>query len=169
MPAAPNKTQQTNDSVEAFINRVADEQKRADAFTLLALMQKATKQPPKMWGTAIVGFGDAHYKYDSGREGDWFWIGLSPRAANLTLYTIGGWPRYTELLAKLGKHSLGKGCLYIKRLSDVDLPTLKQLITTAAAFAKEDAKRVERESGHAQTRAPKPTAAAKTSAKAKKK
>jgi hypothetical protein len=152
MPAAANKTQKTDNSVDAFVNQVADPQKRADTQTVIALMQKATKQPPKLWGTAIIGFGDAHYVYDTGREGDWFWIGLSPRAANLTLYAIGGWPRYEALLAKLGKHSLGKGCLYIKRLSDVDPKVLKQLIEAAAKFSKEDAQRQERVSTHAETK-----------------
>ncbi len=155
MPAAPNKTQPTNDSVEAFINSVADQQKRADAFTLVALMQKATKQPPKMWGPAIVGFGTYHYVYASGREGDSPLIGFSPRKQNLTLYIVGGWDHEPALLAKLGKHSLSKVCLYIKRLSDVDMPTLKQLITAAAKFSKQDAQRAERQSGYAQRRATK--------------
>jgi hypothetical protein len=119
---------------------VPDEQKRADAQVILDLMEKATKQPAKMWGPAIIGFGEAHYVYESGREGDWFFIGLSPRKASLTLYAMGGYAGYTDLLADLGKHTVGGGCLYIKKLSDVKLPVLKKLIHTAAKTAKEKAK-----------------------------
>lgn len=140
MPAAPNKTKKTEASVDAFINTVSDEQKRADAFALLDLMQTATKQPAKMWGTAIVGFGDIHYASQSGREGDWFLIGLSPRVASLTLYAVGGWARYPELLKDLGKHKLSGGCLHIKRLSDVNPPVLKQIIQASVKYSKETAK-----------------------------
>jgi len=140
MPAAPNKTQKTEASVDAFIHTVSDEQKRADAFALLDLMHKATKQPPKMWGTSIVGFGDIHYESQSGRAGDWFLIGFSPRVASLTLYAVGGWARYPELLKDLGKHTLGGGCLYIKRLSEVNSPALKKLIQASAKYGKETAK-----------------------------
>jgi hypothetical protein len=122
------KTKLTNNSVEAFLNGIADERKRKDAFTILGLMQKATKAEPKMWGSSIVGFGSYHYKYASGREGDWLVAGFSPRKQNLTLYIMPGFDRYGELLKKLGKHKTGKSCLYINTLDDVDLPTLKKLI-----------------------------------------
>lgn len=141
-----NKTQPTDASVDTFLTAVPDAQKRADATLLVELMQKATKLPPKMWGPSIIGFGQAHYIYPTGREGDWFFIGLSPRKASLTLYAIDGWERYADLLADLGKHSLGKGCLYIKRLSDVHMPTLKRLIQAAAKHSKESAKQVHRDS-----------------------
>jgi hypothetical protein len=91
-------------------------------------MKQVTKSEPKMWGSSIVGFGTYHYKYESGREGDWFITGFSPRKQNLTLYIMGGFARYDELMKQLGKHKTGKSCLYIKYLADVDLPTLKKLI-----------------------------------------
>ncbi|HKZ69962.1 MAG TPA: DUF1801 domain-containing protein [Anaerolineales bacterium] len=122
------KTKLTNNSVRAFLNGIADERKRKDAFTILGLMQKATQAGPKMWGSSIVGFGSYHYKYASGREGDWFVAGFSPRKQNLTLYIMPGFDRYGELLKKLGKHKIGKSCLYINTLADVHLPTLKELI-----------------------------------------
>lgn len=133
----PNKTQPTTASVEDFLNAVPNAQKRADAFVLLGLMQQITRLAPKMWGPTIVGFGDLHYVYASGREGDSGLIGFSPRKANLTLYTVQGWERYPALLANLGQFSLGKVCLYIKRLSDVDMPALKQLIRVAYKDAKQ--------------------------------
>jgi hypothetical protein len=94
------------------------------------MMKKATKAQPKMWGSSIIGFGDHHYKYDSGREGDWFRAGFSPRKDALTLYLISGlgWPDQRDLMSKLGKHKTGKGCLYIKQLSDVDVKVLERLI-----------------------------------------
>jgi hypothetical protein len=140
MPA--NKTQPTAVPVTDYLNTLADTQQRADAFALAALMQTASGLPPKMWGPAIIGFGEAHYVYESGREGDWFFIGFAPRKAALTLYAMGGWKNHPELLAKLGKHTLSSGCLYIKRLSDVDQSTLKQLCQAAAKQAKASAQRV---------------------------
>ena len=125
---AENKTVPTDQNVEAFLNNVDDEQKRKDSFIILELMKKATGLEPKMWGSSIVGFGTYHYKYDSGREGDMILAGFSPRKQNLTFYNMGGSERFEDLLKKLGKHTTGKGCLYIKRLSDVDMPTLKTLI-----------------------------------------
>ena len=126
--AAENKTQATDASVEKFIKTVTDKQKQADCRTIIDLMQTATKSPPKMWGSAIVGFGERHLKYDSGRELDWMVIGFSPRKANLTLYIPGGLDKQADLLEKLGKHTTGMGCLYIKKLEDVNLPTLKKII-----------------------------------------
>jgi hypothetical protein len=132
------KTKKTDASVTGFLSAV-DEKRRADAATIAELMQKATGAPPKLWGTSIVGFGDRHYKYASGREGDWFLTGFSPRKANLTLYVLNGFPGQAELLEKLGKHKQGKGCLYINSLEDVHLPTLKKLIAGAVKHAKKHA------------------------------
>jgi hypothetical protein len=126
------KTKPTPQSVEQFINSIPDESKRADCFTILNLMRQATGSEPRMWGDAIIGFGDYHYKYASGREGDWFRVGFSPRKANLTLYLGFDVVQFAGLLEKLGKYKHGKGCLYINRLSDVDLDTLKKLIDRTA-------------------------------------
>jgi hypothetical protein len=123
------KTKQNKASVEKFLNAIKDEQTRRDCFEIVKLMKQATKSEPRMWRTSIVGFGTYHYKYASGREGDWMLVGFSPRKQNLTLYIMAGFDRYDELLEKLGKHSTGKSCLYIKRLADVDRKVLKELIT----------------------------------------
>lgn len=125
---ADNKTQPTEQSVEQFLNMVEDEQKRKDSFTILGLMKDVTGLEPKMWGSSIVGFGIHHYKYDSGREGDTIMVGFSPRKQNLTIYNYGGFEKMDVLLKDLGKFTTGKGCLYIKRLDDVDMTTLKRLI-----------------------------------------
>ena len=125
------KTKPTQASVEEFLNSINDEQVRQDSWTIVEMMQQAAKAKPQMWGTNIVGFGSYHYKYASGREADWMLIGFSPRKQNLTLYIMSGFEHYEELLAQLGKHTGGKACLYIKRLSDVHLPTLKKLIETS--------------------------------------
>ncbi len=122
------KTTVNDQDVEQFLNTIEDDQKRKDSFTILALMQQVSGSDPKMWGSSIVGFGTYHYKGKSGREGDWMILGFSPRKANLTIYGLGGLEERDDLLKTLGKHTTGKGCLYIKRLSDVDLPTLKTLI-----------------------------------------
>lgn len=134
------KTKKTEQSVEDFLNAIADEQTRQDCFAIVKLMQKATKAKPKMWGPAIVGFGDYHYKYESGRENDWFLVGFSPRKQNLSLYIMAGFERYDELMQKLGKHKTGKSCLYIKKLADVDQKVLKELIEQSVAhFASKQA------------------------------
>lgn len=122
------KTKPTGASVEDFLQSVADPQQREDSFRVLKLMKEVTKTEPRMWGGSIVGFGDYHYKYPSGCEGDWFLAGFSPRKGNLTLYLMSGFAGYDELLAKLGKYKTGKACLYIKRLEDVDLAALKKLV-----------------------------------------
>lgn len=127
------KTQVNNQSVEKFIDKVTNETMRADCYKLVELMQQATKAPPKMWGSSIVGFGSYHYKYASGREGDWMLIGFSPRKQNLTLYITSGFEERDELMKKLGKHTTGKACVYIKRLDDIHLPTLKKLIQQSVA------------------------------------
>ncbi|HAX43450.1 MAG TPA: DUF1801 domain-containing protein [Bryobacteraceae bacterium] len=122
------KTKQTQASVSAFLDAVENEQRRADCRTVLNLMLAVTGEEPKMWGPSIVGFGSYHYKYASGREGDWFVAGFSPRKQDLTLYIMAGFDRYDELMAKLGKYKTGKSCLYLKRLSDVDLGVLEELV-----------------------------------------
>ena len=132
------KTQVTKASVEKFLNGIKDEKKRQDCYQLLKIMKKATKAEPKMWGTSIIGFGDHHYVYESGREGDWFLTGFSPRAQNLTLYMMGGFDR--EALKKLGRYKTGKGCLYINKLADVDIKALNELIARSLKNSKADAK-----------------------------
>ncbi len=122
------KTQRTDASVDDFLANIDDEKRREDCRTVARLMQRVTKQKPEMWGTAMVGFGSYRYKYASGRGGEWFVTGFSPRKQNLTLYIMAGFKRYDELLQKLGKHTTGKSCLYIKRLEDVDMEVLTELI-----------------------------------------
>lgn len=133
------KTQPTDRSVEAFINTIADDKKRQDAAAILALMQEVTGEAPTMWGDSIVGFGSYHYRYASGREGDWFTVGFSPRKRNLTLYIMAGFEDYEALLEKLGKHKTGKACLYINKLEDIDLATLRELIAQSVAHVKASA------------------------------
>ena len=123
------KTKLTDASVDKFLKAIKDEQTRADCYQIVEIMKNATKAEPKMWGTSIVGFGDYHYKYASGQENDWFLVGFSPRKQNLTLYLMGGFDENKDLLKSLGKHSLGKGCLYVKTLEDVDTKVLKKLVS----------------------------------------
>ena len=125
---AEPKTKENKASVSAFLAAVPDPQRRQDALRVAAMMKAITKTEPKMWGTAIVGYGSQHYKYASGREGDWPIIAFSPRKDALTLYITSSFELYSELMAKLGKYKTGKSCLYIKRLTDVDETVLKQLI-----------------------------------------
>jgi hypothetical protein len=134
MNMAELKTRVTKASVEKFLDGIKDERKRQDCYELLKIMKKATRAEPKMWGTSIVGFGDHHYVYASGREGDWFHTGFSPRAQNLTLYMMGGFD--SEALKKLGKYKTGKGCLYIKKLEDVDVKALNDLIAKSLKNSK---------------------------------
>lgn len=122
------KTKPNSASVEGFLNGVEDEQRRDDCFELVRVMKRVTRKPPKMWGDSIVGFGSYRYKYDSGREGEWFLTGFSPRKKDLTLYIMSGFQRYGSLMTQLGKHRTGKSCLYVKRLSDVDTGVLEELI-----------------------------------------
>lgn len=140
---AENKTKPTDHNVEQFLTAIEDDQKREDSFSLLELMKQVTGMEPQMWGTSIVGFGLFHYKYESGREGDMVMAGFSPRKQNLTIYNMGYMFQGAEkedLFTKLGKHTSGKGCLYIKRLSDVDLSTLKLLIEQSFKHYSEQAK-----------------------------
>jgi hypothetical protein len=131
---ADPKTQPTDRSVTKFLNSLADDQKRQDCFALVELMRQVAKAEPRMWGSSIVGFGSYHYKYASGREGDMPLVGFSPRKQNLTLYIMGGVEQYDALLRTLGKHTTGKACLYIKRLDDVDRPTLKKLVRQSVQY-----------------------------------
>lgn len=128
MAKAELKTKKTETSVEDFLNEIADEKAREDSKKIIGLMRKATKVEPKLWGTNVIGFGERLLKYESGRELDWMEIGFAPRKANLTLYLTNGEALDAALLAKLGKYKMGKGCLYIKRLSDVDEKILEKLI-----------------------------------------
>ena len=125
---AEPKTKPTNQSVKEFLNEIPDPERRADCFAVAKMMEEITGEKPKMWGPSIVGFGTHHYKYASGREGDWPISAFSPRKRDLTVYLMVGFDKNTELMEKLGKHSTGKSCLYIKRLSDIDVPTLRKLI-----------------------------------------
>lgn len=127
------KTKLNDASVDDFINGVEDEARREDCRTIAELMSRITGEEPKMWGASIVGFGTYHYKYASGREGDWMKMGFSPRKQNLTLYIMDGFDKYDELMAKLGKHKTGKSCLYVKRLSDIDMKVLEKLINASAS------------------------------------
>ena len=123
------KTKATTASVTEFLNQVADESTRADCEKIAAMMQRATGATPKMWGANIIGFGAQTLRYETGRELEWMEVGFSPRKQNITLYIMSGFALYDELLAKIGKHKIGKSCLYIKRLSDVDETALQELIT----------------------------------------
>ena len=131
------KTKVNNASVDKFLKRVKDEHVREDCYKILDIMQKATKAEPKMWGTSIVGFGSYHYKYASGREGEWMLTGFSPRKQNLTLYIMPGFDEYDRLMKDLGKHTTGKSCLYIKKLEDVDMKVLKKLVTQSVKKMKQ--------------------------------
>lgn len=122
------KTQENDASVEDFLNRVPDENKRADSFKVLQWMQEESGEPPRMWGDSIVGFGRYRYRYASGRTGEWPLVGFSPRKQNLTLYIMSGFDQYEDLRARLGKHKVGKSCLYVNKLTDVDEAALRELI-----------------------------------------
>lgn len=135
-----NKTKPTTTSVAAFIESVEDPRKRADSHTLLKMMQQATGEKPRMWGDSIVGFGDYHYKYDSGREGNWFLVGFSPRKQNLSVYLVYDLDRLDAELQKLGRHKRGKGCLYIKRLNDINQTVLARMIKKSAEFHRKQGK-----------------------------
>ena len=133
------KTRPTGRDVEAFLDAVPDAGRRQDCYAIVELMTKATGSEPRMWGPSIVGFGSYHYRYASGREGDWMLTGFSPRKQNLTLYIMTGFDRAGDLLARLGKHSTAKSCLYIKRLADVDLATLAALVEESVRHLRKSA------------------------------
>ena len=127
------KTKPTDSSVKSFIDSIPDEQKRKDSQVILNLMEKATKEKPKMWGSSMIGFGDVRYKSPAtGREVDWFKMGFSPRKANLSLHLCLDIKKHADTLAQLGKHKTGVGCLYINKLEDVNLKVLEKMITAAA-------------------------------------
>ena len=130
------KTKQTAITVDSYLGTVTDENVRADCYRLIGIMEKICGQPAKMWGTAIIGFGSYHYRYDSGHEGDMCLIGFSPRKANITLYVLCGFEGQDALLANLGKYKASGGCLHIKKLADVDMPVLENLIAKAYVFKK---------------------------------
>lgn len=122
------KTVANKNSVNDFLNWVVNERKKADGYTLLELMKSVTGEEPIMWGDSIIGFGRYPYRYKSGREGEWFLTGFSPRVQNLTLYIMSGFDEYEQLLHQLGKYKTGKSCLYINKLTDVDMTVLEKLI-----------------------------------------
>jgi hypothetical protein len=127
-PMAEAKTKPTEQSVEGFLEQLADEQVRDDCFAIVKLMKKVTGEKPKMWGPSIVGFGKYHYRYESGHEGDSCLAGFSPRKQNITLYVLPDAVGHAALMKKLGKHKAGKGCIYIKKLDDIDTGVLEKLI-----------------------------------------
>ena len=130
------KTKRNKASVEKFLRSVTDKKRKEDSLVILDLMKKITGEDPDMWGTSIVGFGSHHYIYESGREGDWFNVGFSPRKQSLTLYIMGGFKRHAELMARLGKYKTGKSCLYINKLEDIDMKILKRLIKESDNYMK---------------------------------
>jgi hypothetical protein len=134
------KTKLTDKSVSDFISSIGDPSRQKECKAILKIMKEVTGKQPKMWGDSIVGFGEYRYKYATGREGDWFLVGFSPRKQNLTLYFMGGLSMQTELLKKLGKHKTGKGCLYINRLEEIDLAVLKKMIVNSVAALTKNAK-----------------------------
>lgn len=138
MTNTPIKTAVTAASVEEFVAEVPLERRRAEAETLLEIFGRASGQPPAMWGPSIVGFGSTHYRYATGREGDTATIGFSPRKAKISLYTARNFRGFPELLERLGKHELAVGCLYIKKLEDVDLTVLEELLTRSYEVARFD-------------------------------
>ena len=130
------KTRQNEGNVIAFLNAVEEKQKREDSLALLDIMKEASGEEPKMWGPSIVGFGKYHYKYESGREGNWFLTGFSPRKQKMSVYIVPGFERFNDLIARLGKYSTGKSCLYFKKLTDIDCDILSQLIRESVEYMK---------------------------------
>jgi hypothetical protein len=131
---AAAKPKQADPGIDAFLAGVSDPSRKKDCLALIDIMKEATKSEPKMWGAAIVGFGDLHYRYDSGREGDTFLLGFASRKTDLTLYLGPALAAQEEALERLGKYKAGKGCLYIRRLEDIDLAALRGLLSEAAAY-----------------------------------
>lgn len=127
------KTQKNDGDVETFLDSIENDKRRQDCRRVVALMHDISGEEPAMWGPSIIGFGSYHYKYASGREGDWFVTGVAPRKQSLTLYIMAGFTRYDELMRRLGKHKTGKSCLYINKLEDIDQDVLRQLIEASVA------------------------------------
>lgn len=125
------KTKINDKSVKAFLDSIKDEKKRMDSYEILALMQGITGAEPRMWGKSIVGFDQYHYKYKSGREGDWFKVGFSPRKAAISIYLMSGFEAHDALMDKLGKYKTGKSCLYVKKMEDIDKNILKKLVAAS--------------------------------------
>jgi len=136
MAGKDNKTRATEASVEAYLAAIADDERRRDCEALVTLMSRAAKEPPKMWGSSIVGFGSYHYRYESGREGESCLVGFSSRKGDISIYLSTEAPQREALLAKLGRHRMGKGCLYIRSLGEVDAAVLEKLVAGAAAARK---------------------------------
>lgn len=130
------KTKLNDSSVEQFLNSIEDVQKRADSLKILSIMEEITGEPAKMWGASIIGFGTYHYKYDSGREGDAMLVGFSPRKQALTLYMMAGNNKFEKELLNLGKHKIGKSCLYIKKLEDINEDVLLSMIKKSINMVK---------------------------------
>ncbi len=137
MAKSENKIKPTDADVTAFLESVEPAKRREDGLAMLEIMRELTGEPGELWGHGMVGFGRYHYRYESGREGDWYVTGFAPRKGNLTVYIMDGFPRHAELMKKLGKYKTGKSCLYINKLEDVDLDVLKDLIQESAAYVKE--------------------------------
>ncbi|HVS64091.1 MAG TPA: DUF1801 domain-containing protein [Thermoanaerobaculia bacterium] len=131
------KTKKTGASVKQFLDSIEDPTRREDCRQVVELMREVTGERPEMWGPSIIGFGRYQYRYESGREGDWFLTGLSPRKRNLTLYVIAGFAEHDELLSRLGRHETGKSCLYVKRLADLDMEVLRRLVERSVAEMRE--------------------------------
>lgn len=138
MANTENKTQPTEQSVESFLDSVEDERKRVDSYTLLQLIGEVTGDKPVMWGSSIVGFGTYHYKYASGREGDFMVTGFSPRKRNLTIYVMPGFDQYAQMLSRLGKYKTGRSCLYVNKLADIDMDVLRELLTAGVKYMREN-------------------------------
>lgn len=134
MAANRNKTRPTGAGVDTFLDAVENERRREDARTVKAMMERITGWEPRMWGPSIVGFGEYHYRYESGREGDFLITGFSPRKKALTIYIMPGFARYDALMARLGKFKTGRSCLYINKLDDVDLSVLEKLIASSVQY-----------------------------------
>lgn len=135
--ATTNKTQPNNSDVLAFLNAVEHKKRREDSLKVLDMMTEITGEKPVMWGDSIIGFGQYTYKYTSGRQGEWFYTGFSPRKQNLTLYIMDGFKKRPELLEQLGKCKTSKACLYINKLEDVDEKVLRQVIHESASYVEE--------------------------------
>ena len=138
-----NKTTRNKTSVSGFLAKIKDPQKRSACKELVSIMQQASGEKPAMWGTSIVGFGKYHYRGRSGREGDWFITGFSPRAQALTLYILPGVEHFPEHMRKLGKYTTGKSCIYVRTLDDIHLPTLKKLVQASFKAMKKRGNRIE--------------------------
>lgn len=131
------RTKQTDQDVAAFLQSIPDAQRREDCKRVAELMRQVTGSDPAMWGASMVGFGRYHYKYESGREGEWFLTGFSPRKNALTLYIMAGFDRYDRLMESLGKYKTGKSCLYVKKLDDIDFDVLRELIDESVQHMKQ--------------------------------